>query len=171
MVALQMMPGGMMPSGWDWGSMWLMMVIPAVAVVAGILLVVVLVLRNERQPSPIQAATYSYTQTQPTLTVPNATIQGKSPGINNEAVGKVVLSLAPTLTDDERRVMDELAKAGGEMLQSSLPEMTDYSKATISKVIHSLETRGIVVRERHKWTYWCKVNPRLIERVQRAPSD
>ncbi len=160
-----------MPSGWDWGSMWLVMVIPAVAVVAGILLVVVLVLRNERQPSPIQAATYSYTQTQPALAAPNATIRGKYSGPSNETVGKVVLSLAPTLMDDERRVMDELAKAGGEILQSELPRMTDYSKATVSKVIHSLETRGIVVRERHKWTYWCKVNPRLIERVQQVASN
>jgi len=29
----------------------------------------------------------------------------------------------------------------------------------------------IVVREPHKWTYWCKVNPRLVERLQQVPSD
>jgi len=85
--------------------------------------------------------------------------------LKGDVLGRVVLSLAPTLTDDERRVMDEMARAGGEVLQSDLPKMTDFSKASVSKAIQSLEVRGIVVRERHKWTYWCKVNPRLVERT------
>ena len=169
-LPLQMMPGGMMPSAWNWASMWLVL-LPTIALVAGILVVLLLLLRNERQPSPVQMTTFSPPQSQPSPSSPKTTIPVEYSKPESEVIGKVLLSLAPTLMDDERRVMDELAKAGGEMLQSNLPEMTGYSKATVSKVIHSLEVRGIIVREPHKWTYWCKVNPRLIERVQQVTSD
>ena len=161
---LQMGPGGMMPTGWDWGPMWFMMLIPGLALVVAIVVVVLLLTRQNRPQISYASPPNPPVQLQPeqpkTLTGP----QQSSP--KNDIMGKVVLSLSPTLTDDERRVMDELAKAGGEMLQSDLPKMTDYSKATVSKAIHGLEVRGIIVRERHKWTYWCKVNPRLVERVQ-----
>jgi len=159
-----------MPSGWDWGSMWLLMFLPALAVLAAIVLVVFLVIRQGRQLAPVQMTTAPVIQP-PT----NSLSAGSQPRVEypkpaSSVLGRVVLSIAPTLTNDERRVMDELAGAGGELLQSDLPEKTGYSKATVSKAIHSLEVRGIVVREPHKWTYWCKVNPRLIERVQRDPS-
>jgi len=170
-MIFQMMPGGMMPSGWDWGSMWLVMLFPALAVIAAIVLVVFLVTRRGRQLAPVQMTTSSVTQ--PTTDGQSTSSQHRveDPKPSGDVLGRVVLSLAPTLTNDERRVMDELARAEGELLQSDLPEKTGYSKATVSKAIHSLEVRGIVVREPHKWTYWCKVNPRLIERVQRVPSE
>ncbi len=170
-MPLQMMPTGMMPSGWDWGSMWLIMLFTALAGIAAIVLVVFLVTRQGRQLAPVQMATPPVFQP-PTSSPPAGTqtrVEGPKPA--NDVLGRVVLSIASTLTDDERRVMDELAKAGGELLQSDLPEKTGYSKATVSKAIHALEARGIVVREPHKWTYWCKVNPRLVERVQQVASD
>ncbi len=170
-VLLEMMPTNMMPTGWDWGSMWLVMLVPGLAVVAAIVIIVLLVLRQERQPNPVSPM--AYFSPQPTMSTPlknDVSTRPETPKLSNDVIGKVVLSLASTLTDDERRVMDELAKAGGEMLQSDLPQMTGYSKATVSKAIHSLEVRGIILRETHKWTYWCRVNPRLIERVQAAPT-
>ncbi len=122
-----------MPSGWDWGSMWLAMLLPGIAIVASILIVVFFLLRREGRLDSTQTLTYSPPQSHPVPEARNASIQGQLSKPGSEVVGKVVLSLAPTLMDDERRVMDELAKAGGEMLQSSLPEMTGYSKATVSK--------------------------------------
>ena len=161
---LQMGPGGMMPTGWDWGSMWLLMLFPALAVIGAIVLVVFLVTRQGRQLSPVQIATSPLLQP-PTNSPPAGTQQRvEDPKPASDVLGRVVLSMAPTLTNDERRVMDELARAGGELLQSDLPEKTGYSKGTVSKAIHSLEVRGIVVREPHRWTYWCRVNPRLVER-------
>jgi len=160
-----------MPSGWDWGSMWLLMFLPALAVLAAIVLVVFLVIRQGRQLAPVQMTTAPVIQPPTNSLSAGSQPRAEYPKPASSVLGRVVLSIAPTLTNDERRVMDELAGAGGELLQSDLPEKTGYSKATVSKAIHSLEVRGIVVREPHKWTYWCKVNPRLIERVQRAPSD
>lgn len=158
-----------MPTGWDWGSMWFMMLIPGLSLVLAVVVVVLLLTRQNRPQVSYAPPLHPTVQLQPeqpkTVTGPQQSLP------KNDIMRKVVLSLSSTLTDDERRVMDELAKAGGEMLQSDLPKMTDYSKATVSKAIHGLETRGIIVRERHKWTYWCKVNPRLIERVQQVASD
>lgn len=134
----------------------------AVAVAIGVVVIVVFLVRYERHPV---APVYGYPQPLPAHGP--ATVQASSPaaGPRSDIMGKVVLSLAPTLMDDERRVMDEMARAGGEVLQSDLPKMTTFSKSTVSKAIHGLEVRGIVVREKHKWTYWCKMNPRLVERT------
>ncbi len=164
---LQMGSGGMMPGGFDWGSMWLLMVLPSVAVGVGLVVVVFLVLRHDRTHLPTRAAGYM-----PATPLGLDQRPSDTPAqLKNAALGEVFRSLAPTLMDDEKRVMDEMVRAGGEVLQSDLPRVTDFSKATVSKVIHSLEVRGIVLRERHKWTYWCRVNPRLVERmVRREPA-
>jgi MarR family protein len=156
-----LMSSSMMPS-FDWGSMWLVMILPAVVVGAIIVLMVFLFLRSER-PSPSVIAQ----STVPLTPLDNFPPQPSNARVvsGNTALGEVFQSLSPSLMDDEKRVMSELVGAGGEVLQSDLPTRTSFSKATVSKVIHSLEVRGIVVRERHKWTYWCKINPRLVERV------
>ncbi len=149
-------------TGWDWGSMWVMMLLPVLAVVLGIVVIVVLLQRGNTH-HPVTG--YGYAQSYPAFNPPTGQPSPPPPQQKNEVMGKVVLSLRPTLMDDERRVMDEMARAGGEVLQSDLPHLTGFSKATVSKAIHGLEVRGIVVRERHKWTYWCRVNPRLVERT------
>ena len=160
---LQMGSGGMMPGSIDWGSMWFFMVLPSVAVLAVIAVIVYLYLGRERTRS----------LSGPPSSPPPASVtplgqqsSDRQAQAGNVIMGDVFRTLAPTLMDDEKRVMDELTRAGGEVLQSDLPRMTSFSKATVSKVIHSLEVRGIVVREKHKWTYWCKINPRLVDRVR-----
>ncbi len=158
------MGSGMMPS-FDWGSMWLFMVLPSVVVGSIIVVIVSLFLRRERTGPSNIAVNHTSSTSAASLDQQSRTQEGRS---ENIALGNVFRSLSPTLMDDEKRVVDELARAGGEVLQSDLPRMTDFSKSTVSKVIHSLEVRGIVVREKHKWTYWCKINPRLVERVQRG---
>jgi len=81
---------------------------------------------------------------------------------------KAVEMVRPTITDDERRILNEIVKAGGEILQSDLPEKSDFSKATVSKLIKSLETMGVVTREKHKWTYWVRISDKLISRTKNA---
>jgi MarR family protein len=163
---LQMMPGGMMPATGGSSGTWTLMTLAVIAGTIAAAAIVVFVLRYERRPA---ATVYGLQQAESAFGPP--TVQASSPATRptSDIMGRVVLSLASTLMDDERRVMDEMARAGGEVLQSDLPKMTGFSKATISKAIHGLEVRGIVVREKHKWTYWCKVNPRLVERT--AQSD
>ncbi len=158
------MGSGMMP-GFDWGSMWLFMVLPSVVVGTIIVVTVFLFLQHERTSPSTLGVTSTPSSPVASLDKQPSDSQVK---FGNTALGEVFRSLSPTLMDDEKRVMGELAGAGGEVLQSDLPRMTDFSKATVSKVIHSLEVRGIVVRERHKWTYWCKINPRLVDRVLRG---
>ncbi len=163
-VAPLVMGSGMMPS-FDWGSMWLIMVIPSIIVGTVIVLVVFLFLHNERPGSSRVVAP----QTPSTLIGGSQQSPQSSQGQSgNSVLGDVYRALSPTLMDDEKRVMGELAGAGGEVLQSDLPRMTNFSKATVSKAIHNLEVRGIIVREKHKWTYWCKINPRLVDRVSRG---
>lgn len=140
------------------------MIVPSLIVGIAVIIILAFFLRREQPRSapesiPIQTPTIS-AQAEGTW----RTERSSNPP-NNAILAEVIRSLAPTLTDGERRVMDEMVKAGGEVLQSDLPRMTDFSKATVSKAIHGLEVRGIVVRERHKWTYWCKVNPRLVQRT------
>lgn len=165
---LQMMPGGMTPSGWDLGSMWLTWIVVLLAVVLVVVLVTFLLRRDDPRPATAYYADLSRSQSTQTIGVGGPKTPANPP--QTAILGEVLKSLAPTLIDDEHKVMDELVKAGGEVLQSDLPRLTNFSKATISKAIHGLEIRGIVVREKHKWTYWCKVNPRLVERtVQEQP--
>ncbi len=145
-----------------------MMFVVVAAVIAIAAMVVLLFGGFERRSS---ARSYGQQQFFPAARPLQPQVTPSKAGPESDVLGRVVLSLAPTLNDDERRVMDEMAKAGREVLQSDLPKMTDFSKASVSKAIHGLEVRGIVVRERHKWTYWCKVNPRLVERTLRADDE
>jgi len=79
---------------------------------------------------------------------------------------KAVELVRPTITDDERRILNEIIMAGGEILQSDLPEKADFSKATVSKLIKSLETMGVVTREKHKWTFWVRISDKLVSRTK-----
>ena len=144
--------------------MWLTWILPSIAVATVVILVVAFYQRREEPRARALPSGYA-NRTMPTQGRGIASPKGLSDQPGKPVLSEVIKSLAPTLLDDERRVMDELVKAGGEVLQSDLPRLTDFSKATVSKAIHGLETRGIVLREKHKWTYWCKINPRLIERA------
>lgn len=168
-ASLQMMPGGMPSNAWDLGSMWLAWTLVFLAVVLVVVLLAFL-LRRE-QPRHVAASYANLPRNQLTQTGGSGGTKTMTSQPKTAILEEVLKSLAPTLIDDERRVMDELVKAGGEVLQSELPRLTNFSKATVSKAIHGLETRGIVVRDRHKWTYWCKVNPRLVERTVQEQLD
>lgn len=53
-----------------------------------------------------------------------------------------------TLKDDERRIYEAIVKADGIINQGELPEKTGLSKATVSRALYFLESKGLVERRR-----------------------
>ncbi len=61
-------------------------------------------------------------------------------------------ALMRLLDEDERRMYLEIREHGGEMLQRDLVALGTFSKAKVTRVLDKLETKGLVVRERHGMT-------------------
>jgi len=70
--------------------------------------------------------------------------------------GKLVLEerkkrweeIAKTLKEDERKIYEAIIESGGIVQQSELPEKTGLSKASVSRVLDLLESKGLVERRR-----------------------
>ena len=60
--------------------------------------------------------------------------------------------LRKALSDDEKRILDEIKKAG-EITQDSLRFRLDWSKAKVSTILTNLDKRGLIQRERIGKTY------------------
>jgi len=56
--------------------------------------------------------------------------------------------IAKTLKEDERKVYQAIIEAGGIIEQSKLPEKTGISKASVSRALDLLESRGLVEKRR-----------------------
>ena len=56
--------------------------------------------------------------------------------------------IAKTLKEDERKVYQAIIEAGGIIEQSELPEKTGLSKASVSRALDLLESKGLVERKR-----------------------
>ncbi|MCD6244422.1 MAG: MarR family transcriptional regulator [Candidatus Korarchaeota archaeon] len=56
--------------------------------------------------------------------------------------------IAKTLKEDERKVYQAVIEAGGIIEQSELPEKTGMSKASVSRALDLLESKGLVERRR-----------------------
>ena len=71
-------------------------------------------------------------------------------------VGELVLEerkkgwkeIAKTLKKDERKIYQAIIEAGGIIEQSELPEKTGISKASVSRALDLLESKGLVERRR-----------------------
>lgn len=154
-------------------DMWTWTIIIAALLVLAVTVPLFFLARpNRRMPSTTPVAPPSYVSQK----------QSKTEDFSSQAVGEEIEKAAhrtsqlrkalnlvrPTLTDDERRILNEVVKAGGEILQSDLPEKSDFSKATVSKLVRSLETMGVIARQKHKWTYWVKLSDKLISESKNA---
>ena len=60
----------------------------------------------------------------------------------------VSLQIGPLEMEDEHKVIDVLKDAGGIIKQSVLTEKTGFSKAKISRILSSLEKKGLIRREK-----------------------
>lgn len=64
------------------------------------------------------------------------------------------------LTDDEEKIV-EILKMRGKTEQSKLSKLTGFSKPRISRMLMSLEERGVVERERYKKTFKIKLKSKF----------
>ena len=56
--------------------------------------------------------------------------------------------IAKNLREDERKIYQAIIEAGGIIEQSKLPEKTGISKASVSRILDLLESKGLVERRR-----------------------
>ena len=56
------------------------------------------------------------------------------------------------LDGDKRKVFSEIVEAGGEILQSDLPTRTNFSRSKITRILDSLERKGLIIRKRYGMT-------------------
>ncbi len=77
-----------------------------------------------------------------------------SPGVQPQAHGldHGEVSQELKLGEREQIVVDAIRRNGGSALQNSLVDVTGMSSPTISRVISSLENKGIVEKKRHGMT-------------------
>lgn len=153
------------------GDAYFWLVILVVVVIIAVVAPVVLLTYPTRRAHPVVPSPQTAPMPLAPLSddAPAPSPAPKSEGTSRtEDLAKALELVRPTLNNDERRVLGEIVKAGGQVLQSDLPEKSDFSKATVSKVVKSLETMGIVTREKHKWTYWVTISDKLISRSKNA---
>jgi len=154
-----------MPMPFHMFDMWAWLVLLAAIVILVVVVVVVALLLtrpSQRMPSSVPLPAPAVANPPPTT----ITQETETTVTRDTQLKKALELVRSTLTDDERRVLNEIVKAGGEILQSDLPEKSDFSKATVSKLIKSLETMGVITREKHKWTYWVRISDKLISRTK-----
>lgn len=60
------------------------------------------------------------------------------------AAPKSINVIAPMLTDDERKVIDIIAKNGGSVIQRVIVRETDFSKAKVSRIVNGLKGRKVL---------------------------
>lgn len=56
------------------------------------------------------------------------------------------------LGGDKRKLFNEIAEVGGEILQSELHTQTGFSKAKITSILDYLELKGLIVRKSYGMT-------------------
>ncbi len=54
----------------------------------------------------------------------------------------------PALTQSEQRIVDTIMENGGRILQNSLVNRENISKATVSRTVESLVAKGVITRTR-----------------------
>ena len=82
----------------------------------------------------------------------------------NKNSSEIDMGFALRLLDgDKRKVFSEIVEAKGEILQSDLPRVTGFSKTKITRILDSLEVKGLVIRKSYGMT-----NKVIINRDMRA---
>lgn len=82
--------------------------------------------------------------------LPSIRISGTLPS-DKEAKEKYELVL-PLLKSDEKKVLVALKEAGGEMLQNKLVLKLNLSKVKVTRLLSSLQTKNLIIKERNGLT-------------------
>ena len=153
-------------------DMWVWIIITAAVLILTVTVPLFILTRpNRRTPLATEVAASSTSAQQPKVESDSSLAiveEIEKPTTKTANLKKALNLVRPTLTDDERRILNEVVKAGGEILQSALPRKSDFSKAHVSKLVKSLETMGVITRQKHKWTYWVKLSDKLISESKNA---
>ncbi len=146
----RMMGGGMMdqdntaagPGGLEWGVLFLSVVVFVVA--AALLL-------RARTGRKVESAAMPAMAPMISTEIPSSV---PPPASRELPAAEPVpeLTLMKLLDEDEKRMYLEVRDHGGQMYQRDLVALGTFSKAKVTRVLDRLETKGIVVRERHGMT-------------------
>lgn len=82
---------------------------------------------------------------------PAVSAEGGIPAPGEEGLSPLEATLR-ALKGPERTIFKVLVDKGGEVLQKDLQRETGYSKATVSRALKKLQSRGLIKRRRHGWT-------------------
>jgi len=66
------------------------------------------------------------------------------------------------LTEDERKVVNAIEKVNGELQQDKIPDMTNFSRPKVSRIVNDLESKKILLREKYGKTYKVKIAKKFI---------
>ncbi|MBN1786511.1 MAG: hypothetical protein JW825_05965 [Candidatus Methanofastidiosa archaeon] len=66
------------------------------------------------------------------------------------------------LTEDERKVVEAIENKDGELKQDMLPDLTNFSRPKVSRIVNDLESKKILLREKHGKTYKVKTAKKFI---------
>ncbi|ODS36757.1 hypothetical protein BEH94_00510 [Candidatus Altiarchaeales archaeon WOR_SM1_SCG] len=62
---------------------------------------------------------------------------------------KDLLNKLDKLKGNEKQIFEEIISEDGKVMQGILVEKSNLSKATVSRILDSLEGKGLIVRQRH----------------------
>lgn len=114
---------------------------------AGVIVGVIAVLRRSRSPSPSAPAAIPAQDPEATPPAPSSAVEA--------AVVKL-------LDEDERLLYSRLRAAEGAVLQRDIVGWGTFSAAKVSRLLDRLETKGLVVRERHGMTNRVRLTQRPV---------
>jgi uncharacterized membrane protein len=63
-----------------------------------------------------------------------------------------------TLTEDERKVLEQVLRSGGEVRQDKLRRELDFSKSKLSALVNNLERKHAITKNRYHKTNILKVS-------------
>ncbi len=66
---------------------------------------------------------------------------------------RTLAAVMRVLKDDERKVVELLASAGGKMLQRDIARQTGFSRVKTHRILYRLSIRGVVVARKYYNTY------------------
>ena len=96
------------------------------------------------------------------VSLENAPVEESQPSRVNIDPTEVLLR---ALEGDERKAVELIASKGGRILQNELVNSLDFSKAKVSRVLMSLERRGIITKKKYGLTNCISIADELKDNV------
>ncbi len=157
MMGVGGMMGGGSGGGYNVGGILLLVVLASIFVA----IVVMLLQPGDRERVNVYQATtgqplYYAPQPAPAAVAPPAQVQAVEPPPPMDEQARAMrlqeTTMVKFLDEDERNLYTTIRERGGEMLQKDIVASGSFSKAKVTRLLDRLESKGVVVRERHGMT-------------------